>query len=253
MLSLVYDFFNCDEETKLEQIMKVLFLMLAFVTGFAKFSFCQFGVSYETRAALELYNENKFISKSDKSTLTEIDVEGSPYLNDEFVNGSIYTVQKVQFEEVPLRYNIFNDELEFKTPTNEILALATPDIVEKVVIGDTILSYLPYLNSNKIKKGFFVVIKEGKTSLFAKPDVMYKNATPPGAYKDPEPAKYIKKSDEYYISAGSEPAQIIKNKKDIIAAFPDNREKIENYISKNKIKTNSPEMLKEVVEYYNSL
>lgn len=233
--------------------MKVFFPLLAFVFGFTNNSFAQFGVSYDTRQALELYNTNKFISKSEKSTLTEVDVDGSPNLMDEFVNGSIYTVQKVQFEEVPLRYNIFNDELEFKTPTNEILALATPEIIEKVVMGNTILAHLNYVQLNKIKKGYFVVLKEGKASLFAKPDIMYKNATPPAAYKDPEPAKYIKKSDKYYISVESAPAQIINNKKDIIAAFPDNQEKIEIYISKNKIKTNSPEKLTEVVEYFNSL
>ncbi len=253
MLSLVYDFFNCDEETKLEQIMKVFFLLLAFVLGFANYSFSQFGVSYETRQALQLYNENKFISKSDKSTLTEIDIEGSPYLNDEFVNGSIYTVQKVQFEEVPLRYNIFNDELEFKTPTDEVLALATPDIVEKVVMGDTILVFLSYDESNKTKNGYFVLLEEGKASLFVKPGVIYKKATPPAAYKDPEPAKFQKISDEYYLGFDSGSAIPVNNKKSLIAAFPDNQDKIEKYISKNKIKTNKPESLTELVKYYNSL
>ncbi len=233
--------------------MKVFVLILVFILSFVNNSFSQFGINYETRQALELYNTNKFISKGDNSTLTNVDVEGSPYLMDEFVNGSIYTVQKFQFEEVPLRYNIFNDELEFKTPSNEILALSTPDIVQKVVIGDTTLAYLPYLQSNKIRKGFFIILKEGKASLYAKPGLMFKEATPPAAYKDPEPAKYIKKSDDYYIIAGSEPAQIINNKKDLISVFPDNQDKIEKYISKNKIKTNNPETLKELVEFYNSL
>ncbi len=234
-------------------MMKTYIITLIFIFGFVYHSFSQFGVSYDTRQALELYNTNKFISKSDKSTLTETDVQGSPYLTDEFIDGSIYTVQKIQFEKVPLRYNIFNDELEFKTPSNEIMALATPDIVEKVVMGDTVLAYLSYLQSNKIKKGYFVVLKEGKASLYAKPDVMYKKAAPPGAYKDPEPAKFLKKSDNYYISAGSEPAQIIKNKKDLLSAFPVNQEKIEKYISKNKIKTNNPKSLEELVDYFNAL
>ena len=233
--------------------MKVLFLLLAFVLGFVKYSFSQFGVSYETRQVLQLYNENKFISKSDKSTLTEIDVEGSPYLKDEFVNGSIYTVQKVHFEEVPLRYNIFNDELEFKTPTNEVLALATPDIVEKVVIGDTILVFLSYVDSNKTKNGYFLLLEEGKASLYAKPGVIFKKETLPEAYKDPEPAKFQKISDDYYLGFNTGSAIPVNNKKSLVAAFPDNQEKIEKYISKNKIKTNKPGSLTELVKYYNSL
>ncbi len=206
--------------------MKTFFLTLLFVCSIAIYSNGQFGISYETRQALELYNTNKFTSGSSKSTLTEVDYEGSPYLMNVFVNGIIYTNQKFQYEEVPLRYNIFFDELEFKTPTNEILALATPDIVERAVISDTVLVYLSYLQANKTKKGFFVVLDEGKASLYAKPGVMFKNATLPGAYKDPEPAKYLKKSDDYYIGVGSKSAILINNKKSLIAAFPDHQDKI---------------------------
>jgi len=39
----------------------------------------------------------------------------------------------------------------------------------------------------------------------------------------------------------------------LIAAFPDNLDKIESFISKNKTKTNKADGLKEVVKYYNSL
>jgi len=89
--------------------------------------------------------------------------------------------------------------------------------------------------------------------LYAKPAVAFQNATEPAAYKDAEPARFVKKADEYYIRIGSEQAVIISSKKDLIAAFPDNRDKIESFISKNKIKTNKSEGLKEVVRYYNSL
>lgn len=89
--------------------------------------------------------------------------------------------------------------------------------------------------------------------MYAKPAVAFQNATEPAAYKDAEPAKFVKKSDEYYIRIGSEQAVIISSKKDLIAAFPDNLDKIESFISKNKIKTNKADGLKEVVKYYNSL
>ena len=233
--------------------MKLFFLTLILSLGFINQLFGQFGVSYEMRKAFELYNTNKFISGSAKSTLFEVDYTGSPYLNDKFINGSIFTTQKIQFEEVPLRYNIYNDELEFKTPEEEILALATPEIVEKAVLGDTILSYLTYLKSNKLQEGFFIILEEGKASLYAKPDVMYQKATKPGAYKDPEPAKFIKKRDDYYLQIGNGQAQIINNKKNLIEAFPDNNDKVESFIAKNKTKINKAESLIELFQYYNSL
>jgi len=233
--------------------MKIFLLTSIFILSFVKIGFSQFGISYETRKAFELYNTSRIISGNAKNTLFDVDYTGSPYLKDEFVNGSIYSVQRIQYEEVPLRYNAYNDELEFKSPTEEILALANPDIVEKAVIGDTTLVYLHFLQANKTKKGFFIVLVEGKVSLYAKPDIFLKPATQPGAYKDPEPPKFVRKSDEYYLKTENGQAQLIANKKELIAAFPDNRDKIENYISKNKIKTNKPESLTELVKYYNSL
>jgi len=202
---------------------------------------------------MDFYNSNKMIGGEWKNVITEDQIAGSPYLNKEFENGSIYTVQRQQYNEIPLRYNIYNDNLEFKTPDNEIMALSAPEIVEKAVVGNTILTYSPYILANKTKKGFFLILEEGKASLYAKPAVAFQNATEPAAYKDAEPAKFVKKSDEYYIRIGSEQAVIISSKKDLIAAFPDNLDKIESFISKNKIKTNKADGLKEVVKYYNSL
>lgn len=233
--------------------MKKFLLSTFFILSFAKIGFGQFGISYETRKAFELYNTNKFISGSAKSTLYDVDYTGSPYLNDEFVVGSIYSIQRIQYEEVPLRYNIYNDELEFKTPASEILALANPDIVVKAVLGDTSLVYLPFLQAGKSKKGFFIVLEEGRISLLAKPDIFLKPAIEPGAYKDPEPPKFVRKPDEYYLKTESGQVQLITNKKELIAAFPDNQDKIESFISKNKTKPNKSESLIELVLYYNSL
>jgi hypothetical protein len=202
---------------------------------------------------MEFYQANKFPGEKWKNVLTENDIKGSPYLNDEFVVGSIYTIQRLHYVDIPLRYNIYNDELEFKTPAGEVQALAVPEIIEKVVIGNTEMVYSPYLRANKNKNGFFIILEEGKVSLYAKPGITFTEATEPGAYKDPEPPKFLKKSDEYYLRVGSGQAQVIGNKKELIAAFPDNQDKIESFMSKNKTKINKPESLKELVKYYNSL
>jgi hypothetical protein len=210
-------------------------------------------LDYELKSAIDFYQFNKLQKAELNKPLTESDIMGSPYLNNDFVNGSIITMQKQQFVDIPLRFNIFNDELEYKNPDNQILALATPEILEKAVFGTTQLVYLTYIQSNKTNKGYFVLLEEGKASLYAKPGVTFKDRVEPGAYRDPEPAKFVRIADEYYIKTGNEQAVSVSSKKDLIAAFPDNRDKIESFISKNKIKTNKPEDLKEVVKYYNSL
>lgn len=233
--------------------MKNCFLILILILGFTGISSAQYQLHYEIRETIDFYRSNKFITGSGKTVLTEKDIKGSPYLNDEFVKGSIFTVQMLKYDSIPLRFNIYNDELQFKTPTGEVMALTAPEIVEKAEFGSFQMVYSPYSLTNKIKKGFFLVLEQGKASLYAKPGIHFQEPSEPAAYKEAEPAKFSRKADEYYIRIGKEQAILINSKKDLIAAFPDNHEKIESFVNKNKIKTNKPESLKEVVKYYNSL
>ena len=235
--------------------MKHLFLSIFLVLFNVSFSFSQeqIQLDYVVREALDFYINNKFVEGGWTNVLTEKDIDGSPYLNDEFKIGTIYTVQKMQYNDIPLRYNIYNDNLEFKTQSNQVQELATPEIVEKAIFDDVQMVYLPYSQANKIKRGFFIILEEGKASVYAKPGILYKKPTQQAAYKEAEPAKFVKKTDEYYVRIGSEPAIMINSKKDLISVFPDSKDKIEKFINKNKVKPNKAESLKEVVQYYNSL
>ena len=230
--------------------MKRYFLMVIIFLTTITFSFSQ---EYQIRAAMDLYRINKVQSGEWKGTLSENDIKGSPYLNDEFINGTIFTTSKYQFVDVPLRYNIYNDELEFKTPTNEVQALATPEIVETVEFGDYKMVYIPYSNTKKIRNGFFMVEVEGDATLYSRKEIIFKKAEEPGAYKDAEPAKFVKKSDSYYIRVGLKEAKKVGSKKEIVEIFPDHNDKISSFIKKKKVKSSKPEKLKELVRYYNSL
>ena len=61
---------------------------------------------YDIRNAVDFFEMYKSRSGDYKKALTENDIKGSPFLNDEFIKGTIYTYQKVQFNDIPLRYNI---------------------------------------------------------------------------------------------------------------------------------------------------
>ncbi len=240
---------------KLNRTMKKQLLIASFFLIFsgAMHAQAQLPLGYYLRETIDFYNMNHFAEGKWKTDYTESNIKGSPYLNNEFVTGTIYTTQKQQYNGIPLRYNIYNDDLEFKKPSEEVLALAAPEIVEYAVFGENILSFSDYYQGNKVKKGFLLVLEPGKASLMAKASVTFQKATEPAAYKDAEPAKFIRKADTYYIRIGNTTAVEISNKKSLLEAFPDNRDKVEAFIDKNKIKTNKAESLKEVVKYYNSL
>jgi hypothetical protein len=231
--------------------MKRYFLVLFFLFITIGFSFAQ--DVYQIQESMDFFKRNQFQSGEWKNTLTENDIQGSPYLNDEFIQGTIFTTSKTQIINVPLRYNIYNDQLEFKTPNNEIQAMAAPEIIEKVDFGDFTMVYVPYTNVKKIRRGFFKVLQEGNASLYSRSELTFKQATEPAAYKDPEPAKFVNNADSYYIRIGMEQARKVGSKKELITIFPDHLDEITAFIKKNKIKTNNPEKLKKLVNYYNSL
>lgn len=229
------------------------YLISALFIALAANAFAQFSLSYELKETADFYRMNQLLNKSGNTDLLLKDIKGSPYLNGEFVSGTIYTTMKTQYNDVPLRYNMYNDDLEFKNPAGEILALAKPEIVEYAVFGNDRLVYCNYSVGNKPKQGFFVLKQEGNAALLSKVSVIYQEPTEPGAYKEAEPAKFVRRADEHYIRVGSEMALPVSNRKSVLEAFPDNRDKIEDFISKNKIKLNKPEGLAEVVKFYNSL
>jgi len=102
----------------------------------------------------EFFKFGNVVSESSRGIIEEKDIEGSPYLNKEFVEGTIYTNQKNQYNNIPIRYNIYTDELEYRTPDNQILTLATPQIVEKADFGDYSISNIFYLRGKSIKPVF---------------------------------------------------------------------------------------------------
>ena len=209
--------------------------------------------AYEIKQAVELLDFNRRHSGDISKFLTEANIDGSPYLNDDFIEGTVFTTSKTQYVGVPLRYNIYNDQIEFQLGENPVQALAAPETVEMVQFGDFMFEYIPYANAKKIKRGFFIVEENGNATLYSKPQVIFENAKEPAAYKDAVPARFLKRPDEYYIRVGKEPAMLMAKKKDLEEIFPDRKDEISGFIRKNKVKPKNPELLKELVRFYNAL
>lgn len=209
--------------------------------------------NYKLAQTVELIGTGTLHYDSRKQNLTNADIEGSPYLNDDFIKGTIFTTTKLRYENIPLNYNIYNDNLEFRSPDDQILAMSTPEIVQKAVFGNIEMEYIPFISAKKTKRGFFLTKEEGFATLYARPQLIFKQPTKPTAYKKAEPARFINKPNIYYIRIGQEAALKVVSKKDIISIFPDHKKEIETFIKKNKVKITKEESLKKLVLYYNSL
>ncbi len=231
--------------------MKLVWTFLLFVL-FLRVDVCAQS-SYEILRAGDFFNFNQLVKEERKMFLTEDDIEGSPYLNDQFIEGSVFTTAKARFIGIPLRYNIYNDQVEFRKGDGIVQVLAAPAIIEKIEMGDISLEYSPYSIQKKIKHGFFVVLEKGNASLYSRPGIIFKEAEKAEAYKEPQPPRFIRKADEYFIRIGEDPALPVTKRKDLVEILNDHEKDVSKFINDNQINTNKPETLIKLVQYYNSL
>jgi len=208
---------------------------------------------YEVRPMMDLINSFKFQQGESRSMLGEKNIEGSPYLNESFIEGELFTTSKTHYENIPLRYNIFSDQIEIRSDGGQVMGLTVPEVVEKLEFGEYMMEYVPFMNGNKVSRGFFMVMEKGNATLYSRLQVDFEAAKPAGAYQDPQPPKFVRKSDEYYIRVGKEAAKPVFRKRDIEAVFPDHIKEVADFIKKNRVRPNKPERLSALVKYYNGL
>lgn len=183
----------------------------------------------------------------------EIKVEGSPHENNEFVAGAVVTRSNLRYENVPLRFNIYANEMEFKTEEGNVLFIAAPEIIDHVLIGTDKYQYVPYSLANRLFRGYFKILAEGKASLLLKQNINLRDAEPPQPYKDAQPARFVKMPDEFYIRLAPAEAHRVSNRKELLQVLADKSEMIDAFIKKNKTRYNRADDLKNVVDFYNTL
>lgn len=176
------------------------------------------------------------------------DVEGTPYLNSEFFVGN-FVLSDSSILEIPIRYNVYSDEMQYQVEGVNYI-VGNPLAIEKVQIAESVFKYIPFIN----KGGYFELIESGKCSLVKKHVVKYKPAEGPKAMVGVAvPAEFIKEPAVFYIINNQSQVFKIKNKKSIIEAFQDQKQKIEDFIKTERINNIKKENLIKVVTYYNKL
>lgn len=192
---------------------------------------------------------------NDKEAVPRMDIEdvlGSRYENDSFQLSMVETL-KDTFYDVPMRYNIFEDVVEFKDNKDRLLLLDPLMTLKKVTINDLVLVVRPYNLDGQIKTGFFVLLSDGKVELLGKKIIKFQPLIPAKALQyENTPAKFLNAPDQYYARIGNNPAVLINKLKKTIALFPDHQKSLLSFVDRRKLGKNKEDLLK-LWEYYNSL
>ncbi len=220
---------------------KIIFLIF-FLTLFSDFANAQY-------AWLEKSPSKLRFGRADVS-LSEI--QGSPYLDKEFRIGTVLTTDNLTYRDIPLRYNCFDDVLEFIK--NDVSYEMMPKtLIKRAEFGDKVFSYKDYESGKSVSKSFFSLLTEGKATLCSRYTIRFYEPEPLKAYSEPVPARFADFNEKFYISLNGAPAKVITNNKKLIEILSDKKGEIESFIAKQRLSYKKAEDLKKIIAYYNSL
>ncbi len=228
--------------------MKKVFLNLLFlVVGLHVFSQVRTAYDFENFAPYGVVNSFADLNKE----LTYDDVQGSPYLDREFVPGLIILPNGSSFKDVPLRYNIYTDNMEFNTQKRGVMEIVEPSRYEWFKIGENDFKYLMYAVGNRTENGFFQVLADGDAMLLKKHRVSFRAAEPVKAFKDPVPPQFVLMSPDMYLSVNGQPAEKAANAKKTMELLEQVKPGISSWVKSEKLKLNKEEDLLKAVQYCN--
>jgi len=177
-------------------------------------------------------------------------IAGSPYVDDKYKDGMIYYGDKNY--PAPIRYNAYQDLIEYQQNGKALTLDANPSI-KKVVVGDEV--FIPLSHEGNAKKlGYFVMVDSGKLSLYSKKKIIFLPFKQRGKIDGTDqPAEFQKKPDIFYYQVGDGALQQVDNVKSIIASLPDKQDEMTQFAKKEKINAKKEKDILQFVKYYNSL
>jgi hypothetical protein len=198
---------------------------------------------------LSIYGDQSVFNQIPSVTgknITYDNIQGSPYLSKSF------SVAKVadSYEEVPVRYNSYKDEIEFQKNGNT-LVLPKEKVFSRIEVKSPKQTFV-LLNLDDDLKGYFIELVNGKYSLYKKIKTIFKDFTPAAnSYTQDRPAIFKNQDPIYYIKIENLMIKKFKNQKEITEQFPDKKETLNIFFKSNKIKFDKEDDLIKLVNFLN--
>lgn len=181
-------------------------------------------------------------------------IQGDPYVSGwRLTSLKLYDYEEM-IEGYYMRYNIYFDELEFKTQKG-IRAIEASK-VQSFVMKDS--AEVKFVNGKEYQldgiplTGLLLVLQDGPAQAFRKYAIDVKAPDyHPALNAGSRDTRLKKRSELLYAKDGQ--IFVFKNKKKMMPFFGDKSEKIEQFIKNNKIFLSDERSLIAVIQYYNTL
>lgn len=200
---------------------------------------------------LSTLSDQYTVDKSGKSGLIDPSIEGSPYLNDKFLEGEVIINDSIRIENVHLRYNIYNDKIEFKNENEQILEIGNHSTSYIFNFEELLFRNLDYLNDGTPKQGILEILVDGQVKLYKKYSLKLETATKAVGFQEATPNRFVRKDDVYLIAVDQEIPYIFNNAKKLLPELQKIKPDINSFIKTEKIRLRSEKGLHALIQYCN--
>jgi hypothetical protein len=227
---------------------KYFFLMLFIAIGFS--ALAQTNSTF-TQTADNFWRMEEL--KDGTFTKNHTTIAGNPYLNKEFQDGKLISKYNLTFPVIPLRYNIYTDNVEYKSAKNKIFALNGHEKIKGFVIDDTTFLFSPYFkNKDKLSSGYFQVLVSGEVTGLLKYTVYLMEAQSERPYTPAKPERFSPRTMSFYLKVGDKPAVSASKEKDILHLFPKQKSQLNKFFKKEHIHLQKQADFVKLVKYINT-
>ncbi|MBT8255252.1 MAG: hypothetical protein KJO23_01815 [Bacteroidia bacterium] len=234
--------------------MRMLLVLITMAVSFAS------NGQYETRGLTsDLQRVDTYVNRNDKDLKYEVpnDYEGSPYYNEAFVMGNIYEGNKLLGTNIPMRFNIFSNEIEVKenlaTPNSEAKPLTkSSDIFVKM--GNTIIVLIPFNGSDEEGSYFEVLFEGKKVDLMKKVEKEYSPPVKASSSITRDLKAAFTDDVTYFLQTkNGRMYQLPKAKHKKLSIFGPKEPALQAFIDENNLNINAQEDLLRVIRQYDSM
>ncbi len=166
-----------------------------------------------------------------------VDVKGSPYLYDEWSNGSVYLTNGSKHENLELMYDVLEGKVLYKSTDGKTWEFTAP-VASFNIDGKA--------EFKKGANGFYQILFDGDKPLYKK---LTKNVLEKRPYGSSNIEKTVTNSTNYYIGDLKAPKRIKTDNASVAALFGADETKAKQYIKDHKLNVKKEEDLIKVFEY----
>lgn len=203
------------------------------------------------------FDANMFEKRTDNNSIVKnySDIEGTPYIFEKFIPGEILDDN----QQLMMRYNAVTDEVEIQKTENNNVTLLKDNQFNTILMnfGKYKLRLLNYKNyKSEGVYGYLVELFSSETLTLLRKDkiILVGEKVAKTTFETSYPPKFVKAKNEYYIEKKDKTViQVPKNKKELEAIFPNQKQEIETFFKMKNYSFKEEQDLIEITKFIATL